>query len=52
MDLAKNTDPKNLQIKRVAIDALYSIGIHCQSKIAVHKQEILTILDVCRTDKN
>lgn len=52
LETSRTTDAKNIQLKRVAIDALYSIGIHCKPQIAQHKEEILLILDGCRTDKN
>lgn len=52
MDLCKSTDPKAVLMKRVAIDAIYSIGIHCKDLIAHNKEDILQILDSCRTDKN
>ena len=52
IDMSKNTELKNVTIKRVAIDAIYSIGIHCRIQIAQHRDEILAILDSCRTDKN
>ena len=38
--------------KRVAIDAIYSIGAHLTNEILEHKQEILACLDKCRTDKS
>ncbi len=47
-----NNDTKSLGVKRVAIDALYSLGVHCKKKMMDQREEILTILDVCRTDKN
>jgi len=47
-----NNDPKSINTKRVAIDAVYSMGAHCQKQIAAHRDKILPILDVCRTDKN
>lgn len=42
METAKSTDLKvSPQIKRVAIDAIYSICAHCKDKVAVDKEEIL-----------
>jgi hypothetical protein len=38
--------------KRVAIDAIYSIGAHLSSEILQAKDELLAVLDKCRTDKN
>ena len=38
--------------KRVAIDAIYSIAAHCSDQIVYNRDQILQILDVCRTDKN
>lgn len=38
--------------KRVAIDAVYSIGAHLSTEILDYKEDILGILDKCRTDKN
>ena len=38
--------------KRVAIDAVYSIGAHLSTEILDYKEDILNILDKCRTDKN
>lgn len=52
MDIIKSNEPKNIQIKRVSIDAIYSIAAHCSKQIAFQKDEILHILDICRTDKN
>jgi hypothetical protein len=38
--------------KRVAIDAVYSIGAHCQDKIGEHRELILKLLDECRSNKS
>ena len=38
--------------KRVAIDAIYSIGAHLSNEILQAKDELLSVLDKCRTDKN
>ena len=35
----------------MAIDAIYSIGAHCQDKIGDHSEKIIKILDECRTNK-
>lgn len=43
---------KDAQTKRVAIDALYSIGAHLKDEIVGHIEELLPILNVCRVDKN
>jgi len=43
---------KDAQTKRVAIDALYSIGAHLKDEIVGHIEDLLPILDVCRVDKN
>ena len=37
----KNSESKSINIKRVAIDAIYSIGAHCQEQIVQNKEEIL-----------
>ena len=50
IDQIKKTKDSNT--KRVAIDAIYSIGAHLSQEILSHKDEILTLLDVCRVDKN
>ena len=47
--VAKQKDPTT---KRVAIDAIYSIGAHLANEILDHKKEILALLDKCRTDKS
>jgi hypothetical protein len=43
---------KDTNTKRVAIDAIYSIGAHLSYNVLSHKDELLALLDVCRTDKN
>lgn len=50
IDQIKKT--KDANTKRVAIDAIYSIGAHLSQEILSHKDEILALLDVCRVDKN
>lgn len=52
MDLIKTSDSKSIQVKRAAIDAIYSIATHCKAQITYHKDEILDVLDSCRTDIN
>ena len=47
--IKKTTDPGT---KRVAIDAIYSIGAHLSNEILQAKDELLAVLDKCRTDKN
>ena len=37
--------------KRVAIDAIYSIGAHLSTEILEYKDELILVLDKCRTDK-
>jgi hypothetical protein len=43
---------KDSTTKRVAIDAIYSIGAHLTNEILSHKKEILTCLNKCKTDKS
>ena len=50
MDTIKKT--KDTGTKRVAIDAIYSIGAHLSNEILEYKDQLLLILDKCRTDKN
>lgn len=47
-----NNDSKSTNTKRVAIDAIYAVGAHCQEQVIQNRSEILQILDACRTDKN
>lgn len=47
--IKKTKDPNT---KRVAIDAVYSVGAHLSFEILNHKEELLALLDVCRVDKN
>jgi hypothetical protein len=35
----------------VAIDAIYSIGAHLSNEILEYKDELIAVLDKCRTDK-
>ena len=50
MELIQKT--KDANTKRVAIDAVYSIGAHLSMEILEYKDELISILDKCRTDKN
>lgn len=43
---------KDSTTKRVAIDAIYSIGAHLTNEILNHKEEILQCLNKCKTDKS
>ena len=43
---------KDTTTKRVAIDAIYSIGAHLTDEIFQHKDEILKCLNDCKTDKS
>ena len=47
--IKKTKDPNT---KRVAIDAIYSLGAHLSSEILSHKEELLQLLDKCRVDRN
>jgi hypothetical protein len=38
--------------KRVAIDAIYTIAAHLSDEINSFKEEIMPLLDECRTDRN
>lgn len=35
----------------MAIDAIYSLNVHCSEKISQHRDKIMKLLDICRTDK-
>ena len=48
LGMIKTRDPK---LKRVAIDVIYSLSVHCQGQIAKNKLQIVKVLDVCRTDR-
>lgn len=50
--MIKSIDRKALDYKRVAIDTIYSMAVHCSDKISNQMPEILKILDTVRTDKN
>ena len=52
IDTIKTTDPKAHAYKRVAIDAIYSLAVHCQAEIAPLAEELLGILDGLRSDKH
>lgn len=52
IETIKSIDHKTLDYKRVAIDAIYSIAVHCQAEIVNHVPEILKLLDIARTNKN
>lgn len=43
---------KDSTTKRVAIDAIYSIGAHLTNEILNHKQDILACLEKCKTDRS
>ena len=49
LDQISSKDPAT---KRVAIDALYSIGAHLKSEVCAHATEILAKLNTCKTDKS
>lgn len=43
---------KDASTRRVAIDALYSIGAHLKEEIVVHIEAILAKLNNCKVDKS
>jgi hypothetical protein len=43
---------KDAAAKRVAIDAVYSIGAHLKEEVCKHAGEILAVLSQCKTDKS
>ena len=50
VDIIQKT--KDTNTKRVAIDAIYSIGAHLTNEVLEYKDELIAILDKCRTDKS
>lgn len=48
----QSTDIKINAYKRVAIDAVYAIAVHCRADISNHLEELLAILDKLRADKD
>jgi hypothetical protein len=51
LEMIQSKDSKLNGLKRVAIDAIYSLSVHCQEKIGKHREQIMKLLDICRTDK-
>ena len=52
IDTIKITDAKAHAYKRVAIDTIYSLAVHCQGEIAPLAEQLLQIFDGLRSDKN
>lgn len=43
---------KDPVVQRVAIDAVYTIGAHLSNEILSYREEIMPLLDQCRTSRN
>jgi len=48
----QSNDIKIKAYKRVAVDAVYAIAVHCRADITNHVDELLYILNKLRTDKD
>ena len=52
IETMQSNDVKVKAYKRVAVDAVYALAVHCKTDIINNMDELFPILDKLRTDKD